>query len=513
MDNYRRKAILKGVSSDYIFSFIMIVANIAIIPIYLLFITISEYGLWLVITSLLALVTIFEFGGDTYLVKQLSNSKIFNTTTSVAYIYISFALKGILTILYVVYMFLIVFVFNEKLLIEHQINNLGIYTFIVGVVYLIILQILSTLSSILISQNMLFKINSMNFLINIFNLAITIVLMIFGLNIMSFAIAQLTTCIVATIWLSKEVYDIHISLKPTNETIKEIKHKGPALIKESFKYLKSFYFIRMLHLFRNNFMNIFLSGAVSNSIVAIFNITNKIPSLIPGYISKITNALFPTYSENFADNNIKNLKKSFINIFSLIVRASLFVIICLIFLNAHFVKIWVGASSFAGPAISLALIFYLIPACISAIVGSIIYASGKFGKYNLFAVIEIILTIVLTFFGFKLYAFAGAVIGFVIPINLTVIFLIMHSSMLLEINIADLMTNIFKKNITPFASSLLSAFIMSIFFMNNPEWLSLFIFVIVVFVCNIFFKEGIAIIKLKDFSKESIKIAFSKDFK
>jgi O-antigen/teichoic acid export membrane protein len=511
LDNLRNKAVLKGISSDYFFSTIMIAANIAVIPIYLQFISFSDYGLWLLISSLIAIVTIFEFGGDTFLIKQLSDSKIFNTSNSIAYIYISFALKGMLTIIYILYMFIMLFFFSEKIVNDYSNPNIPIYTFIIGMIYLIFLQILSTLSSILISQNMLFKTNSMFFLINFFNLAITVTLLYFGLNIVSFAIGQLVTCFIGILWLLKEVSTIHVSLKPNKKILSKTMQIAPPLISESIEYLKSFYFIRLLHLFRNNFMNIFLSGVLSTSTVTIFNITNKIPSLVPGYISKITNALFPSYSSSFASRDFKSLKESFIKIFSLITRISVIIIICLLFLNASFVELWIEKSSFAGPIISSALILYLIPSSISAIVGSMIYASGSFGKYNLFAVLEILLTIILSYVGFKLYGFIGAVIGFVLPINITVLFLIMHSTSLINLKLIDLYIYVIKNNIVPSFSSLVAAYISYSYFFNIFSWSGLVIFVLIVFLCNIISKEGIDIVKTRDFSIENISSILKKN--
>lgn len=490
----------------------MIIANIVSIPIYLQFISISEYGLWLVVSSLIALVTIFDFGGDTLLIKQLSNAKIFNTLTSITYIYISLSFKLLLACIFIIYALLIVFFFNQQLVSNQEANGIGLYAFIVGMIYLVFIQFLSSLASVLISQNMLFKVNLMNFLVGIFNILITLIFLSHGFNIISFAIAQLITCLIAIVWLCKQVSNIHINLSLNKKVFGEMKKIMPNLLMESFIYLKSFYFIRLLHLFRNNFMNIFLSGAISTSLVGIFNITNKIPSLIPGYIAKVANALFPSLSADYASNKIENLKKTYSNLIFFITRITLFIMINLLFINEAFIALWVGSDNFAGKLISSLVIIYLFPSCLSAIIGSMIYASGNFEKYSLFAIFEIISTSLFVYLGFIYFGLVGAVIGFIIPINFTVIFLLKHAANILTLDLKNLLLNNFKKNIIPFSASFIGAYFLSIFNFDAHSWINLFAFVIVVALINILSVEGLRLYRSENYSMRNVKLIFMKNF-
>ena len=62
------KKIFKGIGVDLIGTLLVIVIGFLVVPIYLSFLSIENYGLWLSINALVALIGCLDLGTDQYLI-------------------------------------------------------------------------------------------------------------------------------------------------------------------------------------------------------------------------------------------------------------------------------------------------------------------------------------------------------------------------------------------------------------------------------------------------------------
>lgn len=412
-----RKKILSGISVDYIGSIIATIVGFAVVPFYFNYISTEEFGLWLAIAGLSALITMLDLGTDQYLTTVTASDEKFYAPSYADYLTSILFIKTIVSFLLgvigvVMYLFLTQLLDIELLYIDE-----AKIAFLIGVVILVIGGYFSTISTILYARHHYSLINSFVALFAILTSLGTVLLLHFGFGIISFPLSLLITTIVQHIILF--IYLIknypHIRLKIRNFHFIDKK--------EIIGYTTTFQILRWVHTLRTQYITIAINNLAGPIYVAQYNLTNKIPQMVPSYAVKIVHPFFPSIADLFHKGDIEKIREIFIKISKVLFRLALFFSIAIYFLNESFVHLWVGNDKFAGSIVVLLLLIYMFVYVSMAAFGIVIYASKKFENWTKWSVVEIVVSVVLSYILSFSYGLFGIVLGFVLGSMVTQFYL------------------------------------------------------------------------------------------
>lgn len=490
----RKHKIFAGIFTDYLGSIITMAVNIGAIPVFLHFVTIEQYGVWLAINGLIALVTIAEFGGDTYLTMRMADNNIFYSNEGSREIGVMILLKLILGLIFLliggtVYLFLpnIIHTSNVNFAVLKMVYMLSLGNLIFG--------LFATITpAILTARNHLSLVNSSFTVSGLITVGLTLLFLNSGLGILAFPISLLIPSIIQTI-----VLIIIAKKKYTNLNFK-IRGIRASMIQGAFQYIRSFYVIRLVHVFRTNYISILLASLLNPAYVTMFSLTNKMPGLIPGYVAKIALALFPSFSEYHGDGNHERIVDIYYKLAKVIWRIAFFSVIAVYFLNSDFILLWVGKDKFAGVSVLDFLILYMFIGTIAAQLGTIIYSTAQFEKYPIVAFVEMILSMIFSYLLFPSYGFEGIVAGFTLPALITVIYLVSLVHKILKINNWDFIHSILLYASLPNIVTLAVSYPYYKLFGASKSWFELAVFLIIMMVVNFISWEGFRFI----FSRETL---------
>lgn len=426
-----RKKILSGISIDFAGSIIATIVGFVVVPFYFNYISTEEFGLWLAIAGLSALITMVDLGTDQYLMTVTASDEKFYAPNYADYLTSILLIKTIVSFL-LGSIGVIMYLFLTKLLdIELMYLEEAKIAFLIGVVILVIGGYFSTISTILYARHHYSLINSFVALFAIFTSFSTVVLLHFGFGIISFPLSLLITTVIQHVILF--VYMLknypHIRLK--------IKNFHFIDKKEIIGYTTTFQILRWVHTLRTQYITIAINNLAGPLYVTQYNLTNKITQMVPSYAVKIVHPFFPTIADLFHKGEIEKIQEIFIKISKVLFRIGLFFAIAIYFLNESFVALWVGEDKFAGNMIMVLLVVYMFVYVAMGAFGIVVYASKKFEKWTNWSMVEIVVSVVLSYLFSFSYGLFGIVLGFVLGSMITQFYL--FGMVLRQLNLSKLL--------------------------------------------------------------------------
>jgi len=293
-----KSSILRGLSSDGILFILTILIGFATIPIYLNFITLDELGIYFTMQGIIAVISLADIGLPMYSLKKLSNKNFFNSDELMLYLSSAQIFQYILGCILLILGLIVYYYLNSIIKVNFEYlqsaKNLFLYSW-----FSIVITVLFGLNaSILRSRHELSLVNISIFLILFFSTLLNMVWLYLGHGIEMFGISLLVSTTIVEIYFIYSVYSKH-GINILMPTVYQSKY-----IKDGWDYIKKFQLIRISQASKTSLFTVLLSSYAGHSIVAQYNITNKIPQMIPAFISKIIINIFPSLSELFETNRI-----------------------------------------------------------------------------------------------------------------------------------------------------------------------------------------------------------------
>jgi len=400
--------IIQGLVSDSVIFVLTIIISLAVIPIYLSFITIEEYGIYIAVQGIIAVVSLADIGFSVYTEKKLSNSDFFHSDSLISYLHSAQIFQYILGIFllglgYIIYLNVgsILNISSQYAILTKELFLFAWYSVVVGVWFGLNHAIVRSRHELKYMNILVF---SKFLIINI----LTIVFLIMGFDLVWFGIAILIATVIINIILAFKVYNKY-----------KIKLFIPyqfnmQYIKDGWNYIKQFQILRIGQVSKTALFTVLLTNYGGQQIVAQYNITSKIPQLIPGFISKVIMNFFPSISASFEKNEKDTLRVLYEKIFKLGIFTILFCFYALYSLNKLFIEMWVGIDKFIGFEIFIFILLNFVVMTLISFTGIIIQASGKFKKMPLLSFVELIVFIILSYILFKYMGLIGFFIGYLL---------------------------------------------------------------------------------------------------
>jgi O-antigen/teichoic acid export membrane protein len=487
----RKKKIISGIGIDTIGTTISIVVGLLVIPLFFDYITRDDYGLWLAIYGIVALISAVDMGTDQYLTTIISDDNKFFSKEISNYIISTLIVKIVVMSVFAVVCIILYILLPILLVIDASTLEVARGTYLIAILALCFNLFLATVSTILYGRHHYTLINGLGSLSGILSSFGTIFFLHLEFNIKSFPLALVSVSVIqfAIMFIFLVKYYPHIRLNMTNFRFKNKK--------EMVNYSVSFQILRWVHTLRTQYIVIAINNLVGPSAAAIYNLTNRLPLMVTVFASKIALPFFPSFSEHFANNNIELAAFAFIRVNKFLFRFSLFSVIVCFVITRSFVSLWVGLDSFAGIGVLwLLCIYVLILAAMSAF-GIVIYSSKKFEKWTWVSVIEIFCAVTLSYiFSFKFGLF-GVVAGFVLASLIGQCYLFYIVLRQLKIPFPNFARNVIRYSIFTNISTLLVALI-AMSFIEISEWSQLISVCLTFVLVNLLTHEGVLMLKSKE---------------
>ena len=486
------KVIFKGIGIDLIGTIIVVVTGFLAIPIYLSFLSIDDYGLWLSIYAVVALIGCLDIGTDQYLIAAAANTESFKNNEILDSIFLIFIIK-IVTLVFLLVSAYIVFIFLGGLIkFKPHLNFTASILFLLAVLNLFITTFGSSISAILVARQHFPLVNITITLFNVFSSIGAVLLLNLDFGIYSIPSSMLLFSLLQYIywflWLKNKYPGLHIRIKPIKIN----------LLKDVLKYAFSFHLVKCVYgVFRAQYILIAMGSIIGPASVASFSVTNRLPSLLCSNSMKLATPFFPSIAELFAQGDLEGVKNIFFGMSKVLVRISIFIVIVLYFFNHSFVTLWVGNDLYSGNAvIGLILIYTLLYIPMGAF-GVVVYASKRFGLWPLWLAVEILVTVALSLQLGPTYGAPGVVGSFVIGATISQSYLFFLVKKELGFNYRDYIKTIFSYLFFPNLVTLVGAIVFSTIF-KVDNWVSL-----------IFVLGGLTLLQL--FSREGVRFISSKE--
>ena len=188
-----RKKILSGVIVDYAGSTIAVIIGFIVIPYYFDYITKIEFGVWLVVSGVVALFSMADLGTDQYLTTVTSNNDKFYGDVYADYISSILFIKIIVAIV-ITSIAVITYLFLTSIVdIDIAYQEAAKFTFILSSSMLVLGLFFSTISTILYARHHYSLINSFVSVFSVTTSLGTVFLLSLGFGVASFPLALLSS--------------------------------------------------------------------------------------------------------------------------------------------------------------------------------------------------------------------------------------------------------------------------------------------------------------------------------
>jgi len=483
--------ILSGIGVDTIGSIISIVVGFIVVPYFFDYISKGQYGLWLTINGLVALISVVDIGTDQYLTTIVADDKVFYSTDIghhiLSTLYIKIAIASIIAASgYIIYLFI-----SEIIVIDSLSLELVKKTYLITLGALVFTLFLGTISTLLYGRQHFSLVSGLAAMSGIVASIGTIFFLALGYSISAFPLALLVAAIIQCVILSYFLLKRYPHIKLTLHNFK-FQNK-----KEMISYSASFQILRWAHTLRTQFVVIAINNWVGPIAAASYNLTYRLPQAVTVFSSKIALPFFPTFSQYFVNGEVEQARIVFLKVNKLLFRFSLFsAIVCLV-LTKSFVSLWVGLNSFAGDSVLLILCFYIFVLSAMGSFGIVIYSSKKFEKWTIVSFLEIVFAIILSYALSRDFDLLGIVAGFTLAAMTSQVYLFRIVIRQLQLSLFEFVTKVIMYAIVTNISTMLTALFILLFY-EISGWGELMATCLTIALLHVLSREGVLLLMSRE---------------
>jgi O-antigen/teichoic acid export membrane protein len=424
-----KKKIVQGVASDSVIFVLTTLISFSVIPFYLHFISLEEFGIYVAIQGIVAVVSLADIGLPMHSTKKLSKDIFFESKELNPYLHSAQIFQYILGLALLFLGYLVYSSVDSFLDVNLAYANITQEVFLLYWFSVIVGVWFGLNHAILRSRHELKYINISIFMILILSSGLNIIFLYLDYGLISFGISILITTIVVNAFIAIKVYkNYKINLLIPKEFHTQY-------IAHGLHYIMQFQFIRIAQVSKTSLFTVLLSNYGGQSLVAQYNITNKAPALIPGFISKVIMNLFPSISAHFENGEREKIIPYFEKIFKLGVFTIIFFLYALFSLNEIFIDLWVGQDNFIGIEIFIFILLNFVIMTFISFTGIIIQGSGEFKKMPLISVIEFCVFLISSYMLFKIFGIIGFFLGYILSSMLGLVYPLFLVNRILNVNL------------------------------------------------------------------------------
>jgi len=426
------KQIQSGIKSDLVIFILTILLGFITIPIYLVYLSMEEFGLFIAVQSTIALLALADIGMGTYVVKKLSNNdyyekhfKSFLSTMQIFQYLIGLLLLAIGLAIYPI----IANILNANAMYSREVNLL----FLLSWLSIVVKTWAGLNQAVLRAKHHLAYINIITFTIFLSTVILNIVFLYLGYGLIGLGASLLITTLIANIVMLVKIKKEHqiIFIIPT--TYKKI------YLLDGWNYVKKLQLLKISQVSKTSMFSILFTNYAGASILAQYNITNKMPLMFPALMSKLSINFFTRFSSLYEQRKINVLRKEYEQLFIFGIKSTIFILLSLLLLNKSFISVWVGEGIFIGNYIFIIMLLNIAVLLLISFTGLIIQISGEFYKMPIMSILEIILLWISTYIFYKYLGTIGIVFALLFSSLPTMVYSLYVVKIILNLNYSKLL--------------------------------------------------------------------------
>lgn len=489
--------VAKGVATDLLLSSIAVFATLISIPIYLNYLANSEYGLWLAISSIIAIVAFLDIGVDQHLTNSAITDANFYDADFGKQIKVIVTFKFVIVVIMAFVGGVIIFTIKDIIDIGGKSVQLVSASLAIAIINLCFGMYLATFQALLFARK---KFSIVSICVNVLaigNSVLPIAYLKAGFNILSFPLANLTSTIIATgliLWQYRSKEFSNITLNPLR--LISISTLGGDSARKIIRYTASFQIMKITSQLRTHALVIMINGIFGPAANTSFSLCSRLPGIAGQFASKLMQPLYPFIGENQYSSSHERSRKLLLSLTMVSMRLAIYVSLVFVFLNIRFVELWTGANQH----ISFATNYFLV---INAAVliafynfGNFLYIRGKFGSLANLSIIEIVGALMLGYLLSFHFGMTGIIAGFTVAslsFNLYMAIFIIKDMGLSPVEIA---VKSLRYSFGPSVATLIVLVILDTI-VSSREWGGLLLILLVTLLAQIMTREFWVIIKYR----------------
>ncbi|MDX2469049.1 MAG: hypothetical protein QNL04_00570 [SAR324 cluster bacterium] len=492
----QKKSFFFGVIVDLLGMPVTSLLGFVMVPVYLNYITVDEFGYWTTILEMANFAGLFWSSMEFYLIQQVSGN-LSNREVQEKAIANASATISIWVTLTLGLLFLGALAFPNYLETIRFAHFSGLISLVT--IWAVLKSYRHLLSCIVIGQNRMALANSFTLMTMIGFLILPWVYLKIGFGLLSFGYGYLSTFAAVSSLEFFLVGGLFLkSLKP--------RYLSKISLKESLVFsFQTFTSKLSLQLYGN--INILLvAWGLGTVQVVVYSLTLKLTNFSKTIVPRIVSSGYPSFSRLLAEGHQTRMEEVIGKIFRFSLRFGLLLSFVIFFLNEVFVTHWVGADKFAGSSFTLIAALFCLKESTTSIFYQTVFATKEIKRANQIIVLESVLNVILVIVFMKLWGVTGVLLATLLATGiLSPVYLVYKSKKLTGIRIGCLLSScnrvVFKSlpsmGILYYGQSLLEA---------NFTWVGLFGWPAVAGLVNLMLFEGLLILDIRHLGpKEMIK--------
>ncbi|MGX9519198.1 lipopolysaccharide biosynthesis protein [Vibrio mediterranei] len=398
------KSVYLGIKSDLMIFIVKLAIGFGIVPIYLHFITIEEFGTFVAIQAIISILSLADIGMGLFVVKKFSNQDYFDENEFSGLHSAQVFQYGVGTVLLVIGVICSYFLGDFLSIAETEAAPL-FWLFLFAWLSVVLKTYFSLIPSLLRAKGQLVFLNYLEFSVIVISSLLNIVFLMLGYGIGSFGVSLFVANLVSLAFM----YQRQAKICSVSYLIPRVFDKG--YISEGWDYVKKFQILRMSQVAKSSLFVTILGRYSGVQFVGLYNITNKMPSVFPDLISKLSINYFAHFAKLYEQGKMEELKSEYLYLFNFGLQATAFILLSLNFLNEHFIHTWVGDDRFIGSDIFIFMLCNLAVLLINSFTGLIVQISGDFRKTPIWSIVEVVLLLIFSFILNEVYGSKGVIMA------------------------------------------------------------------------------------------------------
>ena len=484
----RKRNVVAGFISSFGSSFVLQLASLLVIPIYLDLTSQDLFGLWLTLSAILGWIKIGDIGLGLSLTRR-SVEALEKSDYKLLLRYTNATILG--TFLFGILISSIGYALTDSLIlalnISDNLENDFKSTYYILLIVAFLKPGLSVFSSVINAKQYLAFLHIKNTTITLISICLNILLLNKGFGIASFAFGLLAeallTPIVDILYLRQKDKQIIFlqSSKVKREFISLLKFGGPYQV------------LKIANLVSTSTDNIIIAAILGTTSVTIYVFTGKLAFLLAIFlVSILPSILFPGFTQLFENKDFGKIRSLYFKLSNFAIRLGVFSGVCYFYINEYFIDIWVGAENFGGIELTFYFVIWIIFESFTRGITSIVYASGDLKGITFISCVEAILNISLTLILISKMGLIGVVLGTLLSRFIVVIYMPYKINKILTVNSVVFIKKLFINFMYYLFLMIFFGEIISFIFKDITHTLiQIIIICFSMFLINVLFSEGL----------------------
>jgi len=466
MKRSRKKAVLTQAVGGYINTAISITQGLLLLPIYFKFIDISTYGYWVTIGSIIALLSIVNFGVENLTMQRISSAYAKKDYKSVCDYFInSLVLYSVISLIFIIIASSSISYLETKVDISQALKDELIVAYYISIITMVLSFFTNALKGFSVSLlNPLFGVYS-TIVARIISIIVTIVLLYKNIGLLSIPIGLLVSELIIVI--SNAIF-VFVQYKKFNISSKI----NLLILKEYICFSPHLFGLILGNMMTNKSHPLIITTLLGSEMTTLYTVTRKVIDIILQSVNIINSSLIAPISHMIGEGDTIKIAKIVLKIMNLSFMVTLLLIGGYISSNYIFVSLWLGIDKVLDNEIIMMIGLGALVLSMTRVLRSILIGFDEFKFTSLVVFIEGILFILSSLLLIKLFGIIGIAYGLLISSSFVLVF--MYNKILDKLNKSIEIKSIFINSIFMLTSIIFIYYIQTYLY-SDISW---FIFIL-----------------------------------